>query len=186
MADLNSLIPAGSGWVLTGASAINDSGGIVGTGVVNGQAHAFLLTPTTTTTALALLAISLPLGTTAGSTDVPGSDTPVNAILASSPRSVSSSFGSAAAFDSLWLSQSVAAAAGATNSAVPISETPPFVTPLTGDLSPADQADSFQPALASKAGDPLFANLDSEMSTLFVDDLAWAAWGSDGWTLAPA
>jgi probable HAF family extracellular repeat protein len=44
IADLNSLIPTGSGWVLTRANAINDSGAIVGTGVLNGQTHAFLLT----------------------------------------------------------------------------------------------------------------------------------------------
>jgi hypothetical protein len=47
--DLNSLIPAGSSWVLVSAIAINDSGVIVGTGqiTVNGklQTTAFLLTP---------------------------------------------------------------------------------------------------------------------------------------------
>jgi probable HAF family extracellular repeat protein len=47
--DLNSLIPSGSGWVLTQANAINNAGQIVGTGIVsvNGQGftHAFLLTP---------------------------------------------------------------------------------------------------------------------------------------------
>jgi len=45
MKDLNKLIPAGSGWVLTEADSINDSGQIVGTGMHNGQQHAFLLTP---------------------------------------------------------------------------------------------------------------------------------------------
>jgi probable HAF family extracellular repeat protein len=45
MKDLNKLIPAGSGWVLTDADSINDSGQIVGGGVHNGQQHAFLLTP---------------------------------------------------------------------------------------------------------------------------------------------
>lgn len=43
--DLNTLIPANSGWQLTNASGINDSGQIVGQGVVNGQKHAYLLTP---------------------------------------------------------------------------------------------------------------------------------------------
>jgi uncharacterized repeat protein (TIGR01451 family) len=43
--DLNSLIPADSGWVLNTASAINDKGQIVGTGTFNGQqTHGFLLT----------------------------------------------------------------------------------------------------------------------------------------------
>ncbi len=45
MTDLNSLIPAGSGWVLTRATAINDAGHIVGSGVIGGQVRAFLLTP---------------------------------------------------------------------------------------------------------------------------------------------
>jgi uncharacterized protein (TIGR03437 family) len=44
MIDLNTRIPAGSGWTLTGASGINDQGQVVGTGIVNGHAHAYLLT----------------------------------------------------------------------------------------------------------------------------------------------
>lgn len=43
--DLNSLIPAKSGWVLNEADAINNSGQIVGTGAINGQEHGYLLTP---------------------------------------------------------------------------------------------------------------------------------------------
>jgi probable HAF family extracellular repeat protein len=43
--DLNTLIPSDSGWILHGASAINDAGQIIGEGNVNGQSHAFLLTP---------------------------------------------------------------------------------------------------------------------------------------------
>ena len=46
MQDLNNLIPANSGWVLTRAADLNDAGQIVGTGFKNGQARAFLLTPT--------------------------------------------------------------------------------------------------------------------------------------------
>jgi probable HAF family extracellular repeat protein len=45
MSDLNTRIPTGSGWVLTAASAINDAGQISGTGLHNGRARAFLLTP---------------------------------------------------------------------------------------------------------------------------------------------
>ena len=45
MQDLNSLIDASSGWTLFFAYAINDSGQITGSGLVNGQSHAFLLTP---------------------------------------------------------------------------------------------------------------------------------------------
>ncbi len=43
MTDLNALLPVNSGWVLTDATAINDSDQIVGTGTINGQTHAFLL-----------------------------------------------------------------------------------------------------------------------------------------------
>ncbi len=45
MKDLNGLIPTDSGWVLVEARAINKRGQIVGYGRINGQAHAFLLTP---------------------------------------------------------------------------------------------------------------------------------------------
>ncbi|MBE7487176.1 hypothetical protein HS121_02830 [bacterium] len=45
MKDLNSLIPANSGWGLLSANAINNNGQIVGKGTFNGQAHAFLLKP---------------------------------------------------------------------------------------------------------------------------------------------
>jgi probable HAF family extracellular repeat protein len=45
--DLNSQIPAGSGWRLGVASAINDAGEIAGVGRHNGRRHAFLLEPTT-------------------------------------------------------------------------------------------------------------------------------------------
>ena len=43
--NLNSLIPANSGWALESANAINDLGQIVGTGTIDGQTHAFLATP---------------------------------------------------------------------------------------------------------------------------------------------
>jgi probable HAF family extracellular repeat protein len=43
--DLNDSIPVGTNWILTEARDINDAGQIVGTGVVDGQVHAFLLTP---------------------------------------------------------------------------------------------------------------------------------------------
>lgn len=43
MIDLNSLIPTGSGWVLSEAYGINDAGQIVGEGLYNGQSQAFRL-----------------------------------------------------------------------------------------------------------------------------------------------
>jgi probable HAF family extracellular repeat protein len=45
MANLNSLLCPNSGWTLSAAVSINDAGQIVGDGTLNGQAHAFLLTP---------------------------------------------------------------------------------------------------------------------------------------------
>jgi probable HAF family extracellular repeat protein len=43
--DLNTLIPANSGWALQSASSINDVGEITGWGTINGNTHAFLATP---------------------------------------------------------------------------------------------------------------------------------------------
>jgi probable HAF family extracellular repeat protein len=46
MQDLNKMIPAGSGWVLSEADAINNAGQIVGMALkANGEEHAYLLTP---------------------------------------------------------------------------------------------------------------------------------------------
>jgi probable HAF family extracellular repeat protein len=45
MQDLNDLLPPGSGWELISANAINDSGQIVGEGIINGQHHAFFMFP---------------------------------------------------------------------------------------------------------------------------------------------
>lgn len=48
MYDINTLLPSNSGWSLQGAYDINDYGQIVGIGTLNGQGHAFLMTPTAT------------------------------------------------------------------------------------------------------------------------------------------
>ena len=45
MSDLNESIPRNSGWLLTEARGINERGQIVGYGTINGEQHAFLLTP---------------------------------------------------------------------------------------------------------------------------------------------
>jgi probable HAF family extracellular repeat protein len=47
MTDLNTLLPANSGWVLTEADGINDNQQIVGQGIINGQYHAYLWQPGT-------------------------------------------------------------------------------------------------------------------------------------------
>src|SRR5262249_57114634 len=66
LTDLNSLMPADSGWILNSANAINNKGQIVGYGTnAAGQTHGFLLTPTveapepTSLTLLALGALGL-------------------------------------------------------------------------------------------------------------------------------
>jgi hypothetical protein len=43
--DLNDLIPAGSGWDIQTAVEINNRNQIVGTGILNGEGHGYLLTP---------------------------------------------------------------------------------------------------------------------------------------------
>ena len=45
MIDLNTLIDPSSGWTLQSGQGINDLGQITGYGVINGQTHAFLMTP---------------------------------------------------------------------------------------------------------------------------------------------
>jgi probable HAF family extracellular repeat protein len=55
MRDLNSLIPAGSGWILGAAWDINDAGQITGVGVIGGETHGFRLTPVPEPSALTLL-----------------------------------------------------------------------------------------------------------------------------------
>jgi len=68
MTDLNSLIPANSGWTLQVGSAINDNGQITGWGLINGETHAYLLTPTLVvappTISKAFEAASIPFFTT--------------------------------------------------------------------------------------------------------------------------
>ena len=45
MVDLNSFVTPNSGWVLNQAFGIDNFGNVVGTGTLNGKAHAFLLDP---------------------------------------------------------------------------------------------------------------------------------------------
>src|SRR5207302_8755274 len=45
LTDLNDYLRPGFGWELSSATGINDSGQIVGTGIHDGDTHAFLLTP---------------------------------------------------------------------------------------------------------------------------------------------
>lgn len=59
MSNLNDLIPSDSGWALYGATAINERGQIVGHGRIDGEFHAFLLTPVPEPSALAIVALGL-------------------------------------------------------------------------------------------------------------------------------
>jgi probable HAF family extracellular repeat protein len=73
MVDLNTLIPTGSHWKLQDATAINVSGEIVGYGTApDGQTHAFLLTPITTTAAAHLVFHVQPSNEIAGNPISPG------------------------------------------------------------------------------------------------------------------
>ena len=45
MKDLNTLLPAGSPWVLNSATAITNSFQVVGVGTINGQSHGYLAQP---------------------------------------------------------------------------------------------------------------------------------------------
>jgi probable HAF family extracellular repeat protein len=45
MQNLNDLIPSNSGWSLSLPTGINSRGQITGQGTINGEQHAFLLTP---------------------------------------------------------------------------------------------------------------------------------------------
>ena len=52
--DLNTVIPAGSGWLIGPAYDINEVGQIVGSGILNGEGRGYLLTPTAPTADLGL------------------------------------------------------------------------------------------------------------------------------------
>jgi probable HAF family extracellular repeat protein len=57
--DLNTLLPAGSPWTLVAAYGINNSGQIVGYGLIDGQARGFILTPDSTVPAPGALILGL-------------------------------------------------------------------------------------------------------------------------------
>jgi probable HAF family extracellular repeat protein len=59
MIDLNALVDQLSGWTKVYARDINDSGQIVGYGLIGGETHSFLLTPIPEPSALALFGIGV-------------------------------------------------------------------------------------------------------------------------------
>jgi probable HAF family extracellular repeat protein len=62
MRDLNFLIPSGSGWFLVNALGINDFGQITGAGTINGETHAYILTPVPEPSSVALAGAALAAG----------------------------------------------------------------------------------------------------------------------------
>ncbi len=62
MRDLNDLIPTNSGWMLMEARGINDTNQIVGSGMMGGQTHAFLLTPVSAPVQISAMPTNLVLG----------------------------------------------------------------------------------------------------------------------------
>jgi probable HAF family extracellular repeat protein len=59
--NLNDRIDVGSGWLLENATNINDAGQIVGTGELNGQSRAFLLTPVPEPQSVVIVGITIVL-----------------------------------------------------------------------------------------------------------------------------
>jgi probable HAF family extracellular repeat protein len=59
MVDLNTLIDPALGWHLFSATSINDAGQIVGSGSINGEGHAYLLTPLPEPSAILLISSAL-------------------------------------------------------------------------------------------------------------------------------
>ncbi len=65
MTDLNTFVDPSTGWTLTCAIGINDSGQIAGDGIINGQNRAFLMTPSS-------VPVHCPPGAPTGVTATPG------------------------------------------------------------------------------------------------------------------
>jgi probable HAF family extracellular repeat protein len=171
MTDLNNLIPSGSGWTLSNATAINDAGQIVVEAQGSSGAFTLLLTPSTTTPALALPATSTAMTNPSGPLIASSGQMSVAPILAS-PQWGSIRFDVTAASVIQSLSQ-----APPTPAAPPTPPLPFSPTPLTGpshsnDLSPVGSPQRLwhaQPAVV----DRVFVNLDVELSLpLVVDDMA--------------
>jgi probable HAF family extracellular repeat protein len=187
IADLNSLIPTGTGWVLTSADAINNQGQIVVEATQNGfGSYTLLLTPSTNTLAVAQPASSTPATSTAGPMIAPNVGTSLAPVLAS-PSPGSSGFDPVALSVAFSGSPRPAALTAGTPAALPFSPAPLSAPSLTSNLPPAARnADS--PPLAgtsTSAADQVFAGLDAEHPfQLLGEDPALAGWDSDD--LAPA
>jgi probable HAF family extracellular repeat protein len=171
ISDLNNLIPAGTGWTLTRADAVNDSGQIV-VEATNGTSHdALLLTPAGPSTPFARAANCT--RQTTGARPLPASSAgPAFAPLPAPPLA-----GSGIAPPTVGVSPRNGPA---TPSPVPL-PLPSF----SERLAPADQADPFRfdsapSKVARAAADRVFAGLGAEpLDALAGADLALAGWGSD-------
>jgi probable HAF family extracellular repeat protein len=171
LSDLNNLIPSGTGWTLTRADAVNDSGQIVAEATNGTSYHALLLTPAGPSTPFARAAN----GTrqTTGASPLPAS----SAGHAFAPLPAPPLAGSGIAPPTVGVSPRNGPA---TPSAAPL-PLPSF----TDRLTPADQADPFRfdsapSKVARAAADRVFAGLGAEPpGALAGDDLALAGLGSD-------
>jgi probable HAF family extracellular repeat protein len=171
MIDLNTLIGSSS-VSLEGASGINDQGQIVGYGTLksNGSAHAFLLTPTTTTMALAQSANSTPMTSPSDPLIASSGQMFLAPILASSPWG-SIHFDMTAAGVIQLLPQVPSTPAAPSSPALPFSPTPLMVPSHSNNLSPVSWLEHLWHAEPA-AVDQFFANLDVELSMpVFVDDM---------------
>lgn len=92
MYDLNDLIPSNPGWELLQGNGINDAGQIVGYGNINGQVHAFLLTPVVATPAGSNLTVSSNVANITFSNVLTSGQTTVTPILPASAGTLPSGY----------------------------------------------------------------------------------------------
>jgi probable HAF family extracellular repeat protein len=172
ISDLNNLIPAGTGWSLTRADAVNDSGQIVVEATNGTSYHALLLTPAGPSTPFARAAHGTRKTTLAG--PLPASSAgPAFAPLPAPPLAGSSG-----------IAPPTVGVSPRNGPATP-SPAPLPLPSFTDRLTPADQADPFRfdsapSKVARAAAERIFAGLGAEPpGALAGDDLALAGWGSD-------
>ncbi len=125
MTDLTTLIPLNSGWEILEANSINDAGQIVGYGSIQGQYHAFLMTPDAITNITAITTSPNPV---TGSNTAEGNVTLSSAAVADTLITLASNSPTA------MVPASVTVLSGNTSAAFPIT-TSPVLSDTTVTLS---------------------------------------------------